>query len=1482
MGLMRGLMTHLLRRCSGLFSLTLLAGLLALQVATPTLQRQLDKPKADYHSLKALRAHIAELRASHKQEDAEERREGKGPAKEDESLDYLEALEAYLSVRAYPNDTVDWEALRGAADKRDQMGYLQSRAPGPTWEFLGPTNCTSPSQWAFGPGKVSGRIAGAAFDPTNPQIYYIASAGGGAWKTSDAGTTWTAMGDGWSNIPTSCVAVDPTNSNVIYVGTGDWDGWGGYSQGIERTTDGGLSWSNVGKAEFGTFAVRRILIDPDNTGIVTVVTGRGAGGNGKVWRSTDGGSTWTAVITTTALWSDIVCGAADGLGGRMYFAGAGGNSEQVWASSDRGATWTKLTTPLRTGASSYDTVDLAASPTTPGTVYLLGTGNKKVWKSTNNGGSWADITAGAVTSADWGQAWYDFYISCSTNGVKDVLYVGLIDILQSYDGGVTWHTFMNGYTGNDLAHVDEHNLIIDPNNPNHLLTCCDGGVYNVTVGGTGIGSFTSLNRNLGITEFYYGDFHPTDGMKMIGGAQDNGTPAARGDIANWACVSGGDGGAALMNQTNPNIQYSTYQYFGGSSSGGTIGFNRTANNWTSSSWVSTNVGTDRVAWMGPITMAANNSSVLYVSTNYLWKYTDTTNTWTPRLGNRTLSSTSTVLSIGVTKADANYIYTGSGDGQLWMTSNGGTNWTQINTGTIPLPNRAYTAIRVRDDNPKDMLVGLSGTGTSHVWRCLDTSAAARTWIDVSGTGASGLPDVPVNSLERDPNDPLSTWYAGTDIGVFKTDNAGSTWTNITQPKGLPNVQISTLLVRNNYLCAVTYGRGMWRLNLQSTSSNVTVTGLAINPPAVIGPGSSTGTVTISGPAPAGGVDVALGSSNPAVASVPTTVHVSDGNVNADFPITTATVATQTVVTLSASLNSTLATATITVNPNGLTNLTLNPVSVIGGNPSVGTVTTATPAPVGGTTVLLTSSNTAVAQVPSSVKILQGQTSVNFNITTTPTANDATSDIRATLGAGMVQQTLTVTAPMITTFTAAPTTIVGGNTSQGTITLNGRAPSGGAVINLASSDSNIASVPATTTVLAGATSVNFTITGKQVPLDSGATITASYHGINRVVDILVISQKIASLTLTPNPVVGGNTVQGRVTLAGPAVGSTIVQLSSTNPTAASLPASVTIASGQTFGNFTITTHQVAGFTYADIIATLGGSQQMQTLTMQPLLLNGFTLTPNAVFEKQTVTGTVSINGPALSGGAVVNLSNNNPAAANVPASVTIPQGQSSKTFTFLANSVTSAQFAVITASRGSVVIPQQLSVTPISLQSIQLNLNTVTGGTSVSGVVRIVAAAPSGGFLVQLSSSYPSVVKVPVSVTIPAGATSAAFTATTVPVPQTYFVTITATHNLSNVSTQMQVLPPEVSAFTVTPTIATGGANVTGKVTLTGKAPTGGMHVTISANPNLAHAASTVTVPAGATSVSFPINTSTVTSQTQVQLTAMTLSVIRSAILTLHP
>nr|HWA82090.1 hypothetical protein [Fimbriimonadaceae bacterium] len=467
----RRLLRSLRERTNGLFSITLLSLLVALYGPGG---QNIGQPGG----VTALRAQIARLKGA--------ARAGAPAA----GLDAWQALEYDVSLRAYPNDVVDWAALKQGIARRDAMPNYHSKLL-QYWEFLGPRSLTPPQQTGYGTGKIAGRINDVAFDPHNSSTIYAAAPAGGVWKSTDSGSTWTALTDAWSDLSTSSITVDPHDSNTIYVGTGDFDGYGGIGQGVMRSTDGGATWSSWGPSAASSYAVRHILVDPEDSTIVTLITGRGASGAGQVWRSDDGGETWTAVIAVNAAWSDLVCSGKDANGVRVYYACAGGTNAQVWKSTDRGATWTQMTTPMRTGASTADTCDLAVSPTAPGAVYLLGTGDKKVWRSTNYGLNWQDMTSGALISADWSQASYDFYLTCSTNGSADVLYVGLVDLLVSTNAGTSWSSLMLANTGNDLAHVYQHGMAIDPSNASHTLAANDGGVYSVNLAGNGSGTFSS-------------------------------------------------------------------------------------------------------------------------------------------------------------------------------------------------------------------------------------------------------------------------------------------------------------------------------------------------------------------------------------------------------------------------------------------------------------------------------------------------------------------------------------------------------------------------------------------------------------------------------------------------------------------------------------------------------------------------------------------------------------------------------------------------------------------------------------------------------------------------------------------------------------------------------------------------------------------------------------------------------------------------------
>jgi photosystem II stability/assembly factor-like uncharacterized protein len=783
-----------------------------------------------FNSVRALERWIEQLKAGSGR-DAD--MEGRPGAEAENGADYLEAYLYYLRQRAYPRDTVDWSEYRRAEAHRDALPPARIGAGvgilpqiGGTWEFVGPNNLAAPYRIYNGLGPLSGRVNAIAYDPQKAGVLYIGAAGGGLWKTADSGQTWTCLSDGWPAEQVSSIAIDPTNHNTIYVGTGDFPGYGALGFGLMKTTDGGQTWTNLGNAQFGNCAVSSVVVDPENPKIITVAPGRPPAWWAYVWRSTDGGNTWTSVINVWAHWSRLAYGAKATNGSRYLYATGHDNGGQVYRSANRGKTWTKLSPPL-SDVNWYDqnSLQIATSPTQPNTVYLITGFDRKIFKSTNAGAKWTDITGDIETGANnynWSQADYDLHITCGSRTVggkpQDVLYVGLIDLEQSLGGGAKWRS-LGGPTYNatgSLLHNDQHCVAVNPSNPTDVLVGCDGGLYQLNFNSAwSAWTYTSLNPAIGITQLYHAAYHQTDPTTMIGGAQDNATPAALGDLAQWANIGGGDGGFCAINPNDETIKYVTSQ---------NLQIYRVNNAWSNVVYLSLNWGSDKVAFIAPIALDMNNPSLLYAATNYLYQWNEATQSWRSRLGNQSLDSKTGagyghyVQFVALAPGDSSRIYTGSVDGDVYMTTDAGSTWTAINTGVTSLPNLAVTSIAVSPTSPGSILVGLSGTatGTGHLWACNNTRAgAARTWTNVSGTAPNNLPDVSLNSIALDPKNPATTWYVGTDVGVFATSNAGATWQNATTPLGLPNVQVNDVQADagTGYLNAATYGRGIWRIPL---------------------------------------------------------------------------------------------------------------------------------------------------------------------------------------------------------------------------------------------------------------------------------------------------------------------------------------------------------------------------------------------------------------------------------------------------------------------------------------------------------------------------------------------------------------------------------------------------------------------------------------------------------------------------------------------
>ena len=283
----------------------------------------------------------------------------------------------------------------------------------------------------------------------------------------------------------------------------------------------------------------------------------------------------------------------------------------------------------------------------------------------------------------------------------------------------------------------------------------------------------------------------------------------------------------------------------------------------------------------------------------------------------------------------------------------------------------------------------------------------------------------------------------------------------------------------------------------------TLSALNLNPTTVTGASTSTGTVTLSAAAPARGTTVTLSSNSVSLATVPASVTVAGGATSATFTITTAAVTKSTSVTISASLNGTTKTANLNLQQLALKSISLSPTSVIGGNASTGTVTLNGPAAAGGSVVTISSSNSAKASAPANVTVAAGATSATFAVTTVPVSGSASVKISASFNGATQNANLTVTLPSLSATSLNPTTVKGGSTSTGTVTLNGVAPTGGVTVSLSSSKTSVATVPSNVTVAAGLTSATFTVKTSVVTTSTPVNISGSYGGT-----------KSASLSVTP--------------------------------------------------------------------------------------------------------------------------------------------------------------------------------------------------------------------------------------------------------------------------------------------------------------------------------------------------------------------------------
>lgn len=668
------------------------------------------------------------------------------------------------------------------------------------WEFAGPTN-------------VGGRVVDIEFDPNNPSIVYAGFSTGGVFKSFDAGNTWLPVFDEQAVLTVGDIAIDPTNSNVVYVGTGEANG--GHNNfpggGVFKSTDAGATWIFLGLE--GTTSIGRIVINPQNTDILYLASvGSYFSPNPErgIYKSTDAGLTWenSLFVSDTTGFVDLIIDPnnPDRLMAtawervrRPNSSHLFGPSSAIYKTTNGGNNWTKIINATLPNAASTNVgrIGLAIHKNNPDIVYSLFTDGYSIislYRSTDFGISWTDMDPDDELAQGMSNfSWYFGQVRVHPTN-PNIVYVLDVGFMRSTDAGNTWL-----FNFSSELHVDHHALAFSPADPNYVISGNDGGINISTDGGINF----SQPKKIPATQFYEIGIDYNNPERLYGGTQDNGTNRTiDGGLDNWEHIYGGDGFYVIVDFNNSNIIYAEYQNGGlGKSTDG--GF----------SWeyaLSGIDGSEPTNWSTPVVMDPNTSNILYFGTHSLYRTTDGTASWnkvSPQLTDwipgRRLG---TITTIAVAPTNSNVIYVGTDDAHVWVSSDNGVNWNDISSG---LPERWVTRVVVDPSDENIVYVTFNGLKwrdpQPHVFRSTNKGTD---WENIN----SNLPDAPVNAFAVD-NNYSNILYVGNDVGMYVSFDTGHNWEVLGE--GLPVLPVGDIKIHptENYLVAGTYGRSMYKIDL---------------------------------------------------------------------------------------------------------------------------------------------------------------------------------------------------------------------------------------------------------------------------------------------------------------------------------------------------------------------------------------------------------------------------------------------------------------------------------------------------------------------------------------------------------------------------------------------------------------------------------------------------------------------------------------------